>query len=133
MSKIPISFRDAPKELVPMSHEQAMRIVHIYNMFGSGIRCESLEINRDVNTLSENLIDYVVRKIMYRYEQRMLKGVDGMRELADRSVAEVNKIKNRVSRLYGAGRITYEEFQKVNGALISLEDTLKEVKEFDGN
>lgn len=55
-----------------------------------------------------------------------------MKELCTKGVEELSRLKNRVARLYGMGRITTEDFNKMNGLLQELEILLKEVKEVDG-
>ena len=56
-----------------------------------------------------------------------------MKELCTKGVDELSKLKNRVARLYGMGRISTEDFNKLNAPLMTLEILLKEeVKEVDG-
>ena len=55
-----------------------------------------------------------------------------MKELSTKGAEELAKVKNRVARLYGMGRISTEDFNKMNGPLQELEILLKEVKEIDG-
>lgn len=55
-----------------------------------------------------------------------------MKELSTKGAEELSKLKNRVARLYGMGRITTEDFNKLNGPLQELEILLKEVREVDG-
>lgn len=55
-----------------------------------------------------------------------------MKELSTKGIEELSKLKNRVARLYGMGRISTEDFNKLNTPLQTLEILLKEVKEVDG-
>jgi len=54
-----------------------------------------------------------------------------MKELATKGVEELGQLKNRVSRLYGMGRISNEDFVDINNDIVALEEKLKAVKEVE--
>lgn len=56
-----------------------------------------------------------------------------MLELKTKGVEELAKVKNRVARLYGLGRLSYASFNSLHAKLVILEEELKEADERDDN
>ena len=54
-----------------------------------------------------------------------------MLELKTKGVEELAKVKNRVARLYGLGRISNASFTSLHAKLVILEEELKEADERD--
>ena len=54
-----------------------------------------------------------------------------MLELKTKGVEELAKVKNRVARLYGLGRLSNTSFTSLNAKLVVLEEELKEADERD--
>lgn len=54
-----------------------------------------------------------------------------MLTLCTKGVEDLAKVKNRVARLYGAGRISQDDFQRLNDKITKLHEDLKTVKEVD--
>jgi len=52
-----------------------------------------------------------------------------MKELSTKGVEELGQLKNRVSRLYGMGRIGHEDFNRLNEKILDLEEDLKNIEE----
>ena len=88
-----------------------------------------VKINMDIPTvilifiILYPLVDYWTEKIIKLLE------VIKMKELSTKGVEELGKLKNRVSRLYGMGRLSPEDFRDLDQKIINLENDLKEVKE----
>ncbi len=45
----------------------------------------------------------------------------------DKAIQEAQAVKNRVSRLYGLGRISYDQMQTINEALLGVDKALNKV------
>jgi len=56
-----------------------------------------------------------------------------MKELRTKGIEELGKVKNRVARLYGMGRISLADFERLNDKIIELENLMKEVEEEGGS
>lgn len=54
-----------------------------------------------------------------------------MLELKTKGVEELAKVKNRVARLYGLGRLSYASFTSLHAKVVALEEELKEAEELD--
>ena len=136
MAKIPVDFTPPPNPY-KATEEDKKRIWDIYERFGdhSGMygQSERLGIEMDLmRPLAKLGLIYIVDGIIWRHYKRVLKEVDPMRELCSKGVEDLFKLKNRISRLYGQGRLAYEDFDRLNKKVLELEADLKEVKEVDG-
>lgn len=55
-----------------------------------------------------------------------------MKDLSTKGVVELDKLKNRVSRLYGMNRIGVDDFNEINIMIQSLKEKIENVRETDG-
>jgi hypothetical protein len=134
--KLKVDFTPPPDPLPRMTDEQKQRLWYLYERFGNHGSYEKIErimLEADMRDFSQHMLGFVVNKMFWGWEFRCAKEVCEMRELNTKGVEELNKLRNRVARLYGMGRITKEDFDKLDTTINSLAQMLKEVREIDDN
>ena len=55
-----------------------------------------------------------------------------MKDLSTKGAAELDKLKNRVSRLYGMNRIGVDDFNELNIMIQAVKEKIENVRETDG-
>lgn len=134
MAKLKVDFTPPPdpNTLPPLTDDDKQRLQHLLDTFCNNSVDRGLA-EFDINRFSRNMLLYIINGIMWRHAQSILKGVNQMRELSSKGVEDLGKVKNRISRLYGQGRLSLEDFTRLNTKVVELENDLKEVKEVDGD